>query len=105
MTLSRFAKLFRRSGAPGLLSHFGETITYYPGSGASRQITALVDRSQAPDYYIRVLNSTATGISSAELDTGTDEVSFPLRVGDPVARKAIQELQEDASGMTRFKVS
>ena len=99
---TRFANQFKRAAVPNLLDAFGETVTYYAsGSSTGREITALVNRDNAPQFVIRVKNDSSSGISSSELDTGGDEISFPLRVGEGVVRRSIVELMDDSAGMTR----
>jgi len=68
------------------------TINYLPGTGSSRQIEALVSYlgpqemdgmrgGSRPQYEILVRNDAAAGITAAELDTGTDKLSIPPRIG------------------------
>ena len=103
MSIPRFRQQFKRIGAPNLLRQFGEWVTYYPADGgASREVLAIVERDNAPEFVVRVRDSDVDGVSSAELDTGGDEISFPLRHGDAVARRSVVKLMDDSNGMTRL---
>lgn len=101
MTASRFHRQFKRIAAPNLLAQFGESVVYHPSGGTARTITALVERSQETEFQIRVRNSSCNGISSGELDTGGDEIAFPLRIGEAAVRRSIVALSDDSNGMTR----
>lgn len=94
--------------------HFAETVTYYPhryrnAVRAPRSIKAVVIRNQVatytpdeqvlPEFEVRVANDSTTGISSAELDTGGDQIEFAARVGDTPTKRSIQYLTEHDSGM------
>ncbi len=70
----------------------GETITYKPGGIGSRSIVGIVDRfppaaatpapqGRTPKAIVVVKNSNTEGISSAEIDTGLDKISYPVRIG------------------------
>jgi hypothetical protein len=95
--------------------HFAEDVTYYPhrfhtaAVREPRSIKAVVIRNQVsvfnPDeqilteFEVRVANSSTTGISSAELDTGGDQISLAPRVGETAVKKSIQYLTEHDEGM------
>lgn len=122
---TRFASQFKRSAVPGLLRQFAETITYHPGSGngtgpgpgpggASREVEAMIER-EGPGLLdemgvavfaaiLRVKNSSTDGIASTEIETAGDEVSFPLRAGESVTRKAIMRVISTDNGVVRFGV-
>lgn len=95
---------------------FAEVITYHPhrfyGEAAreSRSINAVVLREQiqvltqdgdtvAPVWQIHVANSNTTGISSAELDLGGDQLEFPPRDGKTAERRTITQLVIQDHGM------
>ncbi len=110
---NRFATQFKKTGARGLLMQFGETVTYYPNSGASRSITAMVLREelatvgelgdvQSQSIVVRVLNDATVGISSTEVETGGDEIGVALRLGEAAKRRAIVRVQADSTGMLRL---
>ncbi len=102
MAETQFARQFRRSGTSGLIRQFGEEVGYYARDGSDvRTIQALVLRD-GPELTVRVKNSDCDGISSEEIDTGGDEISVSLRVGDAAVRRSIIRLIDDATGMTRF---
>jgi len=112
---SRFQTLFKRTGTPLLVREFGETITYHPGDGSSdREISALIERDGPQllnemgvavfEAIIRVKDSVTEGISATEIDTGSDEVSFQLRVGESAKRKAIMVVLSTVNGFVRFGV-
>lgn len=95
--------------------HFAETVTYYPhrfhtaALREPRSIKAVVIRNQVsvfnPDeqilteFEVRVANDAATGISSAELDTGGDQIELAPRIGESPVKKSVQYLTEHDEGM------
>jgi hypothetical protein len=93
--------------------HFAEAVTYYPhrfGTPATpRSIQAIVVRNQVatfnpdeqiiPEFEVRVANSVTTGISSAELNTGGDQIKFAARIGEAEQKRTIQHLVEQDEGM------
>lgn len=114
MVDTRFARMFIRTGGPVLLRQFGdvEPLVYYPRSGSSRDINAIVERgtlevitetgditSQA--IVIRVLNTATGGITSDEVDTGGDEIKVALRIGLTPERRALVRVLDDSGGMIR----
>lgn len=94
---------------------FAESVTYYPHrfygatARATRSITAVVMREQIdaaratdhplPVYEVCVANSSTTGISSAELDTGGDILEFPPRDGETAKKFRILRLITQDHGM------
>ena len=93
--------------------HFAETVTYYPhrfGAAATpRSISAVVVRRQVstfapdeqivPEFEVHVANSSTTGISSSELNTGGDRIGLAVRIGETATRRTIQDLSEHDEGM------
>jgi len=95
--------------------HFAETVTYYPhrfhtaAVREPRSIKAVVIRNQVsvfnPDeqilteFEVRVANSSTTGISSAELDTGGDKMELAAKIGDTASKRSIQYMTEHDEGM------
>ena len=114
MTDTAFNRQFKRAAVPGLIRQFGEVVTYYPRDGSSgRQIRALVERDlpelvpglgeiTGQSIMVRVTNSSNTGISSDEVDTGGDEISVPLRVGQSAERRRVAQVVSDSGGMVRL---
>ena len=94
------------SAAP-FLSAFGEAVQYTPRGGAARDIRAVVDRNPpavmdglalgiTPLAIISVANSATTGISTAEIDTGGDTISYAPRLGEaPQARLVVDATRQD----------
>lgn len=89
---------------------FAEAVTYYPRSGSSRSINAVVLREQiatlaedgdtvAPVWQIHVANDATSGISSAELNLGGDQLGFPPRDGKDAERRTITQLLTQDVGM------
>ncbi|MBN1377855.1 MAG: hypothetical protein JXA04_01315 [Gammaproteobacteria bacterium] len=79
-----------------VLAKIGKPVVYKPGGGGSRQIRAIIVRfppakvgpsgsqGRTPKAIIAVKNDSTEGISSTELDTGGDKISYPVRIGqDP----------------------
>lgn len=98
-----------------MLLQFGETVGYYNRAGDPvRNVTAMVERnveivSEAgvvgQATIIRVRDSSSLGISSTEIDTGGDKVSFALRVGEtPAQSKSIVRVMSTENGLVRFMV-
>lgn len=92
-----------------------ETITYFPVSGASRQIKAVVDRpgpealgdlsgGQRENIEILVKNNGTDGIASTDVDTGGDKVQIGIRGNRrPIMMRITEILGQDA-GMMKLKV-
>ena len=96
-------------------NHFAEMVTYYPhrfhtaAVREPRSIKAVVVRNQVstfnPDeqilteFEVRVANSATTGISSAELDTGGDQIELAPRIGETTRKVSVQYLTEHDDGM------
>lgn len=109
---NRFASHFKKTGARGLLYQFGEPVVYYPLTGSSRAVTALVTRDeltviaetgdvQSQSLTIRVLNDSVLGIASTEVETGGDEIAVALRLGETRVRRAIVRVEADSTGLLR----
>ena len=85
-----------------------ETVTYFPASGSSRQIKAVIDRIGAeriegvaggsrPRIEVLVKNDSASGIASDELDTGGDKIKLAVRDGkEPSIVRLIELINHDA---------
>jgi len=111
-----FDSHFAAAGFPMLLDQFGESITYVPVAGASRSITAIVERDPPaifdaagnavfPKATIRVYNSATTGIASSAVNIGSDEITMSLKVGDAVVRRfSLMTLLAQDSGVTHLAV-
>lgn len=93
-----------------------ETIAYQPKGGGSRSISAIIDRNpvsgvpgsphgRSPKFLIFVKNSTSTGISSAEVNTGGDKISFEPRIGEAAQSRSIQAVQWHDTGMMYLEVA
>ena len=94
---------------------FAESVTYYPKAGGSRAISAVVTRQQpaevdgaphghAPKLSVHVINDATTGISSAELDTGGDEINVAVRTGDTATRRRITKIISIDAGMMELEL-
>jgi len=107
---------FASAGFPMLLDQFGEPIVYLPSGGGRRSITAIVERNPPtvfdasgnavlPTATIRIYNSCRSGISSREVNTGTDEIEMPLKVGDTIPKRfSLMTLLAQDSGVTYLAV-
>ena len=92
----------------------GETIIYHPNGGDARTIKAFVNRnpsgpnglpfSQGPNITIQPVNSATDGISSSEYDSGLDQVTLHLRLGDTAQSRRISEMLKQDSGSMVLKV-
>ena len=94
---------------------FGESVTYYPKAGGSRAITAVVTREQpaqvdgapyghTPKLSVQVINSATTGISSAEINTGGDEICIAVRAGETAERRRITKIVSMDHGMMELEL-
>ena len=94
------------------VNDFAETVKYWPnrGAGCSREIKAVVMREQItafsedgqtnlPAFQVHVANSSITGISSSELDTGGDLIELPPRDGKKAEMRSVTELITQDHGM------
>jgi hypothetical protein len=107
---------FASAGFPMLLEQFGEPIVYLPSGGGRRSITAIVERNPPsvfdasgnavlPTATIRIYNSCRSGISSKEVNTGTDEIEMVLKVGDTIPKRfSLMTLLAQDSGVTYLAV-
>lgn len=96
--------------------NFAEEIVYYPRRGGSRPINAVVVRNppailsglgeaMQPEVMFTVANSSTTGISSDELDTGGDKISLAIREGEDVRTLVITHLIGHDVGAVRLAAS
>lgn len=108
---SVFDSQFAASAFPGLLDTFGESITYWPGTGSPRAITAIIDRDPPvimdgagnavkPKATIQVANSASLGVLSREVDSGRDEISYPVQIGSSPTRVSVSVLEASSGGVT-----
>ncbi len=101
--------------AASFLTQFGEAITYVKASGATRSITAVVDRQpeaelrelsgvMRPSMQVHVANSTTTGIAATELNTATDVLRLAHILGGTVANCKIDRMVTQDAGMLVLEV-
>lgn len=83
---------FRDDGLVFLLKSDGENVVFYPDTGGSRSIRALVDRLGPQDvpgapegvteiFRMTILNSSLSGISTAEINVGKSKIGVARRPG------------------------
>jgi hypothetical protein len=85
-----------------------ETVTYYPASGDSRQISAVITRSEPgrmPVVNALVMNSSSEGIASEDVDTGGDKLECAKRVGEKPGLLRITEVLNHDAGLMLFAAS
>lgn len=116
-----FARTFRKMSAPRLMRHFGEGQTpdekllYRKSGGTSRPIEAIVNRNgiqtigddgqvRVHGLVVAVMNQTQKGFTSAEVDTGTDEIFVARRVGESPSWRQVVEIVDDTGGMVSVAV-
>jgi len=111
-----FDSHFASAGFSMLLEQFGEPIVYLPNGGGRRPINAIVERNPPsvfdasgnavlPTATIRIYNSCRSGISSKEVDTGTDEIEMILKVGDTIPKRfSLMTMLAQDSGVTYLAV-
>jgi hypothetical protein len=107
-----FDSQFAVSAFPGLLAQFGESITYLPAAGGRRPIQAIVERNPPaifdasgnavlPTATIRVTNSCRSGISSREVDIGTDQIEMVGKIGETLPKTfSLMTMTSQDSGVT-----
>lgn len=111
--MSRFAQQFRRGAAPNLQRQFGETVVYYRADGVTRSISGIIQRDPlaiiqelggtiGASVIVEVRNSETLGISSAELDTGGDQIGVALRVGEAASVRSIVRVLSDSGAYLRL---
>lgn len=93
---------------------FAEEVTYYPRSGGSRTILAIVEREppslfdQAGNvvmvaFLVWVKNDKTDGILATELNTGNDQIELPERIGKlPRRRCSVERLIDHDGGMLQL---
>lgn len=99
-----------------------ETLVYRPGTGAARNVKALVDREppagtpevgQAISKAIRIAvvnqatdagDDTYGGISATEIDTGRDRIDVARRVGQTAVSRPFGAMVEQDGGMLNLEV-
>jgi hypothetical protein len=103
------------------LTDFAEAVIYKPRptlavpAPAPRTIQAIVDRNppaflmeadgfSVPTIHLVVRNSASAGISSAEVDTGGDQVDVPVRLGEAAVTKSIVRIVQQDAGILRLEV-
>jgi len=98
------------------LEDFGETGTYYPGAGGSREIICIVDREQVgviegmpygqgPNLAITVANDVVKGIAVSEIDYGRDKFSIPVNIGEAAQQKRITKKISQDAGMIKLALN
>jgi len=109
-----FDKTLELSADAFFLLPGSEYVTYFPVSGASRKIRAVINRP-GPERIeeigggrevseVLVKNSGTGGIASTEVDTGGDKIKMEPRAGSvPVLMRITKILSQDA-GMIKLKV-
>jgi hypothetical protein len=95
---------------------FAEQVVYYPHTDygqtpTSRTINAMVVRNQivaydadggqsvVPSFDVYVANDSVAGISTTEVNTGGDQISFPVREGKSAEKRTVVHLVEQDLGV------
>ena len=111
-----FDSHFAQSGFPQLLANFGESITYLPSGGGRRSILAIVERNPPaifdaagnailPTATIRVNNSCRSGITSSEVDIGTDQIEMVDKIGETIPKTfSLMTMTSQDAGVTVLAV-
>jgi len=89
-----------------------ETVTYWPASGSSRSISAVITRSEPrrllgsrPVINALVMNSSSEGIASDEVNTGGDKIECAKRVGEAPKKMRITEVISQDAGLVLLAAS
>jgi hypothetical protein len=95
------------------MDDFGETVTYRPAHGRPRSIRAIVDRDApsmfgdvgvTPTIRVTVANDSATGISSRNVRTGSDQIDVSERSGEAAVSRKITRIVSHDEGMMVLEV-
>ena len=107
-----FDSHFASAGFPMLLDNFGESITYLPTAGGRRPIQAIVERNPPaifdasgnavlPTATVRVNNSCRSGISSREVNIGTDQIEMIGKIGETLPKTfSLMTMTSQDAGVT-----
>lgn len=107
-----FDSQFAASAFPGLLAQFGESIAYLPKAGGRRPILAIVERNPPaifdasgnavlPTATIRTSNSCRSGISSREVDIGSDQIEMVGKIGETIPKTfSLMTMTSQDAGVT-----
>lgn len=91
-----------------VLSSHGEAVMYYPDGGIARQILAIVKRIESSDgveLSVDVANDPLIGISSAEINTGRDELELAVRIGKTVQKRRITTIKHQCTSSMKLEVA
>lgn len=95
---------------------FAETVVYLPRGGGSRTLLAIVDREPptlmddagnvlALSFMLYLSNSSTTGISVQELDTGGDRIQIAAKTNDVQKRTCtILRVMDNDNGMLQLAI-
>ena len=93
---------------------FGEAIVYRKATGAERSIVALVERSpnrltdegrqQRPYFEVTVADDSAAGIGLDELETSTDVLEIPKRLGGAAEDMRVARVLRQDDGLYTMEV-
>lgn len=107
-----FDSQFAASAFPGLLAQFGESIAYLPKAGGRRPILAIVERNPPaifdasgnavlPTATIRTSNSCRSGISSREVDIGSDQIEMVGKISETIPKTfSLMTMTSQDAGVT-----
>jgi hypothetical protein len=96
---------------------FAERIVYHFRGGGSESVSALVNRNPPaiyddasnivlPSFEITIANSCVSGITSAKINVGGDEVDVVKEFGNPQLKRCavLQVTEQDIEGTITFLV-
>ena len=101
-----------QAAAVVIIKTMGETVTYYPQGGGSREIQAAVERvvvseiagGRTPMAMMLITNDVTRGITSAELDRGGDRIGYPVNIGEDATIRPIKQMPSQTTGMIILEV-
>lgn len=91
-----------------IMDFSGETCTYTKVGGTTRSIKAIIGRNQETStgsniktstFTARVINDSTLGISSDEIDTGGDSLTFPRRINGTTKVWKIKSVSQPGSSL------
>jgi hypothetical protein len=108
---------YLKTAAGHIVGTWGEAVTYKPSVGATRSISAVIDRpgvrksdipgayaANGPEILVRVINDSTTGITASEVNTGKDLISLAVRLGQTAQDRLITKVVSHDEGLVVLEV-
>ena len=114
--MTRFASLFKRTGATNLLRQFGEDVVYYQRDSSFGVVRkAIVERDPFRIYQelgqqvgtaliVQFMDDNTMGILAAQINPENDQIDIALKPGLDVSRRQVTQFLASKNGWTRVLV-